>query len=158
MPAILWAFKTFAYSAHLVLVFRSSSEQNQRGFWDITCLQFPLHNVLVLSPLGQINQSIYVFFPELNSIYPYGKKIILLVPSLFPLPLYDCASIYNVLLIYYISFHIINTLISSIKLINNNSSTTMAHILILTNKIVAGPHSLFLFPLLNVEFFFLILH
>lgn len=80
------------------------------------------------------------FKRDFNSICPCRKKIILLIPSIFSLPLCHCASIYNPPLIYYILFHLINTLISSIKLTNHNSSITMAHILTLTNEILLGPH------------------
>ena len=76
---------------------------------------------------------------DFNSICPYWKKTILLIPSLFSLPFCDCAYIYNPPLIYYILFYLINILISPIKLINHNSSTTMPHILTLTNEISPGP-------------------
>ena len=47
---------------------------------------------------------------------------------------------YNPPLVYYILFHLINTLISPIKLTNHNLSTTMTHILTLTNEILLGQH------------------
>ena len=71
---------------------------------------------------------------------PFKKKIILLIPSILTTP-YHCASIYNPPLVYYILFHLINTLIFPVKLTNHNSSTTMAYILTLTNEILLDPHA-----------------